>query len=160
MNIKSMLGLALALGAATAAADDSNCIQVTAEAHTPQQYVNEQGQTATRLVPVVRALPGDEVIWTVTTKNTCNTAIDNVVVANPVPQHMTYVADSALGVGTAIAYSLDGQQFGPLNALSARAADGSTHLAKPDDVRHIRWTYANAFEPGATAFVRYRALLN
>ena len=39
------------------------------------------------------------------------TPTDNVVIANPVPEHMTYVANSAMGTGTDIAYSLDGKEF-------------------------------------------------
>ena len=84
---------------------------------------------------------------------------DNVVIANPVPEHMTYVAGSAMGTGTDIAYSLDGKEFKRAAELQVRAADGTTRAARADEYRAIRWTYKNAFAPGATAFVRYRALV-
>lgn len=143
-----------------AAAQQKNCIELTTVAETAQLYVNEQGRSATKLVPVGKAVPGDEIIWTVTARNVCDQAVGNVVVANPVPEHMTYVPNSALGIGTDVSYSLDGQDFKPLAALTVHASDGSTRAARADDVRYVRWAYANAFAPGATAFVRYRATLD
>jgi uncharacterized repeat protein (TIGR01451 family) len=163
MTMKSLNTLCVVLTlccTGSAWAEEKSCIEITTAAETPQQYVNEQGQTATKLVPVTRALPGDEVVWTVTARNVCDKPVEHVVVANPVPEHMTYVANSALGIGTAITYSLDGKEFAPLTGLLARTTDGTTRTAKADEVRHIRWTYANAFAPGAAAFVRYRAMLN
>ena len=142
----------------TAALAQENCIELKTTAETEQQYVNEQGEKATRLVPLTKALPGDEVVWTVTAKNTCAKSVEKVVVANPVPEHMTYVANSALGVGTAIAYSLDGEQFQPAAALVVNA--GAIRAATPEEYRAIRWTYQASFAPGATAFVRYRARVN
>ena len=108
-------------------------------------------------MPAGKVVPGDEVVWTITATNVCKTPTDNVVIANPVPEHMTYVADSAMGTGTDIAYSLDGKEFKSAAELQVRAADGTTRAARADEYRAIRWTYKNAFAPGATAFVRYRA---
>ena len=144
------------IAATTVLAEEKSCIEITTVAEAPQQYVNEQGQVATRLVPVTRALPGDEVTWTVTARNVCGTAIEHVVVANDVPEHMSYVENSAIGIGTQISFSLDGRDFAPVSALIA----SSNAQNKADAIRHIRWSYASAFAPGASAFVRYRATLN
>ncbi|MFL6575136.1 MAG: hypothetical protein ACJ8MR_00850 [Povalibacter sp.] len=154
-----ILGITALLSFVSAFAEDKDCIELTTVAEAPQQYVNEQGQAATRLVPVTRAVPGDEVVWTLTAKNVCATSIEHVVVANPVPEHMSYVANSAMGIGAAITYSLDGREFASLSELAAHMPDGS-HVVTADAVRQIRWTYTTAFAPGATAFVRYRATLN
>jgi len=150
---------ALALAAGSALAAEQGCIELKSSAEVEQQYRNEQGQNATRLVPAGKVVPGDEVVWTITAKNVCNKPADDVVIANPVPEHMTYVADSAMGTGTEIAYSLDGKEFKPAAALSARNADGSSRGARPDEYRVIRWTYKASFAPGASGFVRYRAVV-
>jgi len=110
-------------------------------------------------VPVTKAVPGDEVVWTITAKNICGTPADNVVIANPVPDHMTYVANSAMGTGAEIGYSVDGKEFKNASDLQVRAADGTTRAAHADEYRAIRWTYKTSFAPGATAFVRYRAVV-
>lgn len=140
-------------------AQQQNCIELTTSAETEQEYVNEQGQKATRLAPAAKVVPGNEVIWTITAKNVCGKPAENIVIANPVPEHMTYVANSAMGVGTAITYSIDGKEFSPAAALTVRDADGATRAARPDEYRHVHWTYTASFAPGATAFVRYRAIV-
>lgn len=137
-------------------AQGRNCIDLTTAAETEQEYVSPQGQKATRLAPATRVVPGNEVIWTITARNVCDKPADNVVIANPVPEHMTYVANSAMGVGTSISYSLDGKDFKPATTLTVRDA-GATRAARPDEYRHVRWTYTAPFAPGATAFVRFRA---
>ena len=87
-------------------------------AETEQEYTTEAGQKAKRLVPVGKVVPGDEVIWTITAKNVCDKAADNIVIANPVPEQMSYVANSAMGVGADITYSLDGKDFKAPTALT------------------------------------------
>ena len=112
-----------------------------------------------RLVSADKINVGEEVFYTVSATNTCSRPVENVAIDNPVPEHMTYVANSALGTGTDIAYSLDGKEFKSAAELQLRAADGTTRAARPDEYRAIRWTYKATFAPGASAFVRYRAVV-
>ena len=140
-----------------AQAQEQGCIELKAVAETEQEFTNEQGQKAKRLVPATKVVPGDEVVWTIVAKNLCAKPTDNIVIANPVPEQMTYVAGSAIGVGTEIEYSLDGKQFAAPTALVVREADGTARVARSDEYRAVRWTYSSSFAPGATAFVRYRA---
>jgi uncharacterized repeat protein (TIGR01451 family) len=154
------LGVAAALFLTTmnAMAADKACVELKTSAETEREVV-EQGQTVRRLVPAGKVVPGDEIVWTITATNVCPAAMDNVVIANPVPEHMTYVASSAMGTGTDIEYSLDGQEFNGALDLQVRTDDGTLRTARAFEYRAIRWTYKNAFAPGATAFVRYRALV-
>ncbi|HEY6641803.1 hypothetical protein [Povalibacter sp.] len=154
------LAAALALSILQTVSAQENCIELTTTAESEQSYINEQGAQATRLVPIARALPGDEVVWTVTAKNRCSKPADNIVIANPVPEHMTLVANTAMGVGTEITYSVDGREFKASSALSVRDVNGATRGVRPEEIRHIRWSYRTAFTPGATAFVRYRAIVD
>jgi len=140
-------------------AQEQGCIELKTSAEIEQEYVNEQGQKAKRLAPANKVTPGDEVIWTITAKNVCAKPAENVVIANPVPEHMTYVAGSALGVGAAITYSLDNKDFKDATALTVREASGATRPARAEEYRAVKWTYTAPFAPGATAFVRYRALV-
>jgi uncharacterized repeat protein (TIGR01451 family) len=150
---------AIALNSMSVVCASENCIELTTTAESEQQYVNERGQKATRLVALEKPVPGSEVVWTVTAKNVCSEPIESVVIVNPVPEHMTYVASSAMGVGTQITYSLDGKEFKAPAALTLTDA-GATRTAKPEEYRAIRWTYQASFTPGTTAFVRYRARVN
>jgi uncharacterized repeat protein (TIGR01451 family) len=151
------LGMAaLLVSAMSAQAADKACVELKTVAETEQEVV-EQGQKVKRLAPAGKVVPGDEVVWTITATNVCKQATDNVVIANPVPEQMTYVAGSAMGTGADIAYSLDGKDFKSAAELQVRAGDGAARAARADEYRAIRWTYKSAFAPGATAFVRYRA---
>jgi uncharacterized repeat protein (TIGR01451 family) len=149
---------ALLLASATAFAQDKACVELKTTAETEAEVL-EQGQKVQRLVPVGKVVPGNEVVWTITARNVCDKPADNIVVANQVPEHMSYVASSALGIGTDISYSLDGKEFKRAAELTVREADGTTRAARADEYRAIRWTYKAAFAPGATAFVRYRAVV-
>jgi uncharacterized repeat protein (TIGR01451 family) len=159
MNGKKAIvaAMLLTLGASAYAADKA-CVELKTSAETEREIV-EQGQKVKRLLPAGKVVPGDEVVWTITATNVCQTPADNVVIANPVPEHMTYVAGSATGTGADIAYSLDGKEFKVAADLTVRGADGTARTARADEYRAIRWTYKSAFAPGATAFVRYRALV-
>lgn len=159
MNGKKAIVAAMLLTlTASAYAAEKACVELKTSAETEREVV-EQGQKVKRLLPAGKVVPGDEVVWTITATNVCQTPADNVVIANPVPEHMTYVAGSATGTGSDIAYSVDGKDFKVAADLTVRGADGTTRAARADDYRAIRWTYKNAFAPGATAFVRYRALV-
>lgn len=154
-----LLGVvALTATAMNAYAADKACVELKTSAEAEREVV-EQGQKVKRLVPAGKVVPGDEIVWTITATNVCKEATDNVVIANPVPEHMTYVANSAMGTGTDIAYSLDGKEFKSAAELQARAADGTSRAARADEYRAVRWAYKTTFAPGATAFVRYRALV-
>jgi uncharacterized repeat protein (TIGR01451 family) len=156
----SSLALLLLLGIAHSAhAQDKGCLELKTVAESEQEYVNDAGQKAQRLVPAGKVVPGDEIVWTITAKNICDKAADNIVIANPVPEQMSFVANSAMGVGAEITYSVDGKAFDAPNALLVNDANGTARTASPDQYRVVRWTYKTAFAPGATAFVRYRALV-
>lgn len=155
-----VLGMAAALLLTTlnAHAADQACVELKTSAEAETEVV-EQGQKVKRLVPAGKVVPGAEIVWTITATNVCKQATDNVVIANPVPEQMTYVTGSAMGTGADIAYSLDGKDFKSAAELQVRGADGMTRAARADEYRAIRWIYRNAFAPGATAFVRYRAVV-
>lgn len=159
MNGKTAIAaLWIALLSAGAHAADKACVELKTSGETEHEVV-EQGQKVKRLAPAGKVVPGDEVIWTITATNVCKEPTANVAIANPVPEHMSYVANSAMGTGADIAYSLDGKEFKSAAELQVRAADGTPRAARADEYRAIRWTYKNAFAPGATAFVRYRAVV-
>jgi uncharacterized repeat protein (TIGR01451 family) len=153
------VGVLLLAAASSALAQERGCVELKTVAEVEQEYLNDQGQKATRLVPAEKVVPGNEVLWTITARNVCDKPVADVVIANPVPEHMTFVAGSAVGVGTDIQYSLDGKAFAPPASLTVREADGKSRTARPNEYRAVRWTYKAAFAAGTTAFVRYRALV-
>jgi uncharacterized repeat protein (TIGR01451 family) len=152
--------LAAALGTATTAlaqTPERGCIELKTVAEVQETYVDERGNTATRLVPVGKVVPGDEVIWTIVANNVCTTAAGDVAITNPVPQHMRYVGSSAFGPGANIVFSLDGTTFALPEALIVAEQDGSRRPARADEYSAIRWVLPRPMGPSESLVVRYRA---
>ncbi|MFO1426741.1 MAG: hypothetical protein U1F11_07150 [Steroidobacteraceae bacterium] len=154
-------GLLLLLAGSGAQAQDERkgCIALQTVAQTEQEYVDERGQRATRLVPAAKVVPGMQVVWTVTASNVCDRPADKVFIDNPVPQHMSYVPQSAFGAGADIQFSLDGRRFAAADALQVQEADGHSRAARSDEYTHIRWNFRNPIGPGQVAIASFRATL-
>ena len=80
-----------------------------------------------------------------------------------VPEGMIYVANSALGPGAEISYSVDGgQSFGAPAELSlppvADDPEGEPRAATSADYSHIRWELPGPHLPGVAGLVSFRAV--
>src|SRR5580692_3762569 len=60
------------------------------------------------LIPADRVVPGDEVFYTLEIRNTGSTPLPPPTVDFAIPEHMRYVANSAVGAGAEVSYSIDG----------------------------------------------------
>jgi uncharacterized repeat protein (TIGR01451 family) len=116
------------------------------------------GTTKTELVPAASAVPGDQVVYTVTFKNVSSQAADNIRITNPIPAEMQYVAETASGPGSDVLYSVDGgKTYGRANELYVTDADGTRRQAGPADYTHIRWVLKSPLAAGAQGSARFRA---
>jgi len=121
---------------------------------------NAQGVIEKKRVPLSRAIPGAEVIYTTTFTNHGSKPAGNVVITNPVPENTSYVGSSALGDKTAIRFSVDGgKTYGTRDALIVRTADGRERPALPSDYTHIQWAYQGDLRPGDTGTAGFRVLV-
>jgi uncharacterized repeat protein (TIGR01451 family) len=110
------------------------------------------------LAPADRVVSGDWVIYTLDVRNTAATTVRAPTVTYPVPEHMSYVAESAVGPATEISYSVDGgRSFDAAENLKVQAADGQLRPAAAADYTHIRWHLKNSLKGNSVAFVRFRA---
>lgn len=144
---------------AQAFAAEQGCIVLKSVAEVEQDVINDKGEKARKLVAIAKAVPGVEVIWTITAQNTCKQPSEKVTIDNAVPAHMVYVPDSAVGPGSDITYSVDGKSFVPAAALTV-VENGATRVARSDEYQHIRWVLKDPLAPGAQAMARFRAVLN
>lgn len=155
MTVVWLIGIA-----SHALAQEQGSIRVQTVAEQEEVLVDESGNRTTRLVPVSKVVPGDEVIYTITFTNIGDEAAQNVSVTNPVPAHMRYVDGSAFGAGTDITFSVDGgNSYGSADELVVVGSDGSQRPATAEDYTHIRWVMRNEAKPGASGFTRFRAVL-
>lgn len=120
----------------------------------------EGGREVVKLVSADRVVPGDRVIYTLEVLNSGATAVASPTVTNPIPDHMRYVGDSAVGPGAEVTYSVDGgHSFDQAENLKVRIAEGRSRPAVAADYTHIRWQLKNNLKPNSVAFVRFRAVV-
>jgi uncharacterized repeat protein (TIGR01451 family) len=118
----------------------------------------DHGQKTSKLMPADRVASGDWVIYTLEVRNKGTATAPAPTVMYAIPDHMVYVADSAVGPGTDVSYSVDGgRSFAIPEKLKMQNADGQLRPAGPADYTHIRWQLKNGLKGNSVAFVRFRA---
>ena len=158
---KKLIGIAaiVACSLGSQAFAVEGCIVLKSVAEVEKETVDAAGKKTTTLVPVDKAVPGVEVIWTVTANNKCDKPSEKVTINLPVPEHMTYVPDSAVGPGSDVSFSVDGKTYAAQGQLTVQE-NGAARAARTDEFRHVRWSFKDSLQPGATAMARFRAVLN
>jgi uncharacterized repeat protein (TIGR01451 family) len=150
-----LMSIGVLVGVRAQSRADPLTVKAIAEVEQPLQ---EHGRDTTKLVSADRVVSGDAVIYTLEIRNTGSTSVRKPVVTYAVPEHMIYVADSAVGPGTEVTYSIDnGRGFDAPEALRINEPNGEWRLAKAADYTHIRWQLKNALKANSVAFVRFRA---
>ncbi len=152
---------ALAPALAGLAADEPQgkvSLETIAEIEVP--IAKENGEIEFRRLPAGRVVPGDEVIYTIRAENIGDESVEDVVITDPVPEHMTYSEGTAVGTGASITFSVDGgSTYAVREKLEVTEADGTTRPAAASDYTHIRWMFTDALHPGSSRDVRFRAKL-
>ena len=124
------------------------------------EVTNEDGEKEVRLIEAGNAIPGDELIFTVTYTNQGGEKAENVVLVNPVPDHTEYIDGSAAGKATAITFSVDGGESYDLpGSLRVTGEDGKPRLALARDYTHLRWVRTSPLSPGQSGKVTFRVRL-
>jgi uncharacterized repeat protein (TIGR01451 family) len=135
-------------------------VQLSSAAFQEKEVVGKDGKKSLKREAVSNAVPGQEVIYVITYRNTGKEPVQNVVVSNPVPKELAYVANSALGNDTRFEASVDGgKTFGVFSQLTVKGADGKTRAAAGSDVTHLRWTLTAPLKAAGEGSVSYRAVL-
>jgi uncharacterized repeat protein (TIGR01451 family) len=159
---KKTLALAalIACGVSSQAfAQTKPCVELKSMAQVEQEVVDAKGAKTKQLVEATKVVPGVEVLWTVTAVNVCKQPSDAVTINNAVPQHMSYVANTATGPGADVAVSVDGKTFEKAGELTVQE-NGATRRARADEYKHIRWVFKDSLQPGASTVASFRAVLN
>jgi uncharacterized repeat protein (TIGR01451 family) len=125
-----------------------------------QMRVSFSGREATKLVPADRVVPGDEIFYTLEIRNTGSATVPAPSVVYPVPEHTRYVADSAIGPGAEVSYSIDGgRSFDVPENLQLAGPSGAPRPATSADYTHIRWQFKHGLKGKSVAFARFRAVV-
>lgn len=122
--------------------------------------IKKDGKTSYKFEPATKVLPGETVQYNTYFENISAEAADNIKIVNPIPKHLVYLPNSAVGKNTHIVFSVDGgKNYGKAGTLRVKRNDGKIHLAKPSDYTHIKWQYKGNLAPKTKQVVGFRARL-
>lgn len=135
-------------------------IELKSVAEVEVEQFNEEGKKEIVRVPAGKVIPGDEVIYTNHYTNVGQEALENVAITNPIPQHMLYRKNSAVGEGATVTYSIDGgKTYDVPKNLKKVGADGKEYQAGPSDYTHIQWSFQKPVPKEGKGYVEFRAQL-
>lgn len=158
LHIAALLTLLGSFSPAALAADAA--IKVTSIAQTEVTETDKKGKKTIKLTPVTKAVPGTDVIYTTTFKNTLKKPAEDISINNPIPNDSEYVEGSAFGKDCEILFSADGgKTFGHAEQLKIKSADSKERTALPGEYTHIRWNYKKQLAPGKSGEVGFRATI-
>jgi len=145
----------VAVWAKPALAASDVTLQLTAQEEIT--LVDDKGNKTTKLVEPKHVEPGDVVLYTISYNNKGKKPVENIVINDPVPADMTYIAGSARGKGTIIQFSVDGKNFATADKLMVKDDNGNMRLAHGDEYHHVRWTLVSSVPSKKTGSVSFKA---
>ncbi|MEM9403961.1 MAG: hypothetical protein AAGA44_15935 [Pseudomonadota bacterium] len=157
---RTQTALAAILLAFTVGAQAQSQLEIRTAVQKEDVVVAEDGTERVELIEADTVLPGEEVVYTVTYENSSDVAAENVVITNPLPAELTYVAGTADGEGASVQFSADGGVTFAQAAELTVSDNGGERRAGPDEFTHIRWVLVSALQPGQTGTATFRARLN
>lgn len=150
----------LLLVALPASAAEKKGIELKSTAEVDITVKNDKGVSEVIRVEAASAnvAPGDTVIFSTYYAYQGEKPATDVVINNPLPEHMLYLDGTAEGKGTRIEFSVDkGQTFAAANNLKIKDTEGKERPATAADYTHIRWTIEGALQNGAKGSVSFKA---
>jgi len=124
--------------------------------------INNNGKKEIRYVPATTIVPKDIVRYTITYKNDNSEAADDVVITNPIPEHMRYIANSATSSSQIeVTYSINkGKSYDSPENLIVVMENGKKRKAIAGEYTDIQWHFKNSLPPGAKGTLEYKARLD
>jgi len=121
--------------------------------------VNKSGEKLRTWVKAEKVIPGSIVRYVNSLENKGRQNVSKLVVKNPIPKNMEYVADTASCQGSCtVTYSIDGgKSFKKVSELFIGKGE-ERHLARPAEYTDIRWVL-NALNAKSKSSVEYKAQL-
>ena len=159
MNTKHLLTLIALIASATGAfaqgqLNFQNIAQVEVEIRD-----ENTGAVTTELRDADLVKPGEVVVFTSVFTNISEETAEEILVNNPVPENMVYIAFSARGESTVVNYSVDGTNFGSPDNLTVVGEDGAERTARPEEYKEIQWVFDGELSPGESGEVSFKARL-
>ena len=138
---KLLIGLGLLSLSGAALAQGKQAVAITSNIQAVKEVTDAKGVKKRILVDPTTVIPGTPLVVWINYKNASASPVTGFVINNPVPAAIDFTAlgeNSEWGV-----VSVDGgKTFGALASLKVSSGDRVMRAAIPQDVTHVRWTFA------------------
>ena len=154
--------LLLMLGSAAFAEDVKGTIVLESMNEVEVVVENEKGEKEVKRVDAAKAriLPGDEILFSVRFSNAGTEPAGDIVITNPVPEHMILKPLTIHGENASVILSIDnGKSFDRQEALFVVEEDGTKRPPKPEEYTHVRWSFSKEITPGEHGSVGFSAIV-
>lgn len=152
MLFKYLSGIALGLSLAIPAQAQDRPVALSSSVLLVAPADAATGQPE-KLVDAASVVPQDQLVFTVSYRNTSNQPVTDLLIVNPVPSTVRVAEQSAASTEVSVD---GGTRWGRLAQLTIAKADGTRVPATVDDISHMRWVVAR-IEPGEAGTVSFRA---
>lgn len=138
-----------------AAAHAANDVALTS-AVSVEKTLQANGRKKIVLERPGQVVPGDRLVFLFDYRNKGAAPASDFVVTNPLPGTVAYQSSP----DPAAIVSIDGgRTWGMLTRLKVRESDGAVRGARPEDVTHVRWTFARAIPAGQGGKLSFRGVV-
>ena len=100
--------------------------------------------------------PGDKLVFLLSYRNGGAAPATGFRVTNPIPGAIAFAGGESEGATVSVD---GGKSWGALAALEVANADGTSRPAAPEDVTHIRWSFASPIAPGRAGQLSFRGVV-
>lgn len=134
-------------------------VSITTSALQEVTTKDQAGKEQKTLKNVEKTEPGEQIVFKNEISNNSQKPATNIVVTNPVPEHMYFVDSFNKDQSVDTTYSADnGKTFGKSGTI--QVTDEATHTqraARPEEYTNIRWTLTHALAAGSKTEVGFKA---
>lgn len=155
--MKTLAFLAIAAAAtAPAAAIASNAVALNSDVMVERTSTDANGRPVVSLEEPRVVVPGDRLVFVIRYRNNGAQPAADFVITNPMPEAVAYQATDDVNARVSVD---GGRSWGALSELSVNGADGTVRPARPEDVTHVRWVFAQPLASGQAGRLMYRGVV-
>ena len=142
--------------AAPALAQSANAVSLNSDVLVERTTTDANGRSQVTLEEPRVVVPGDKLVFVLRYQNNGRAPASDFVVTNPLPEAVAFQAAS----DEAAQVSVDGgRNWGHLARLTIRQSDGSMRPARPEEVTHVRWAFAQPIPAGQAGRLMFRGVV-
>ena len=141
-------------------AADPGAIELRATASKLVVLTDADGNETTTMVEPEVVVPGDKIAYTISAKNVSADQVEGVVITDPIPAEMFFVAGSEESEAARVLFSVDGgNSFDREDRLTVIGEGGVRRPAMSTDFTHIQWVFESPLAPATERSVRFVAVV-